>query len=130
MRVLVAEDEEDIRRLVALGLKRGDGWQVLLAADGEECLTLAQRERPDLILLDVVMPALDGFETCRRLKADVTTRDIPIIFLTASTQEHEMQRGLGLGAIGYLSKPFDPVQLRQQVLDLLARAGRVRSASG
>ncbi|MEE8200932.1 MAG: response regulator [Candidatus Acidoferrales bacterium] len=130
MKVLLAEDEEDIRRLAVLGLKQGSDWQILEAADGEECLQLAYQEHPDLVLLDAMMPKLDGFQVCQRLKTSAATRDIPIIFLTASVQEWETQRGLALGAIGYLYKPFDPLQLRQQVLDLLAQAGRVPSSSG
>ncbi|MDA2912348.1 response regulator [Acidobacteriia bacterium AH_259_A11_L15] len=130
MKVLLAEDEEDIRRLAVMGLKRGSDWQILEAADGEECLQLAHQEHPDLVLLDAMMPKLDGFQVCQRLKTTAATRDIPVIFLTASVQEWETQRGLALGAIGYLYKPFDPMQLRQQVLDLLAQAGRVPSSSG
>jgi len=130
MKILLAEDEEDIQRLATLGLKKGRDWQVLLAADGEECLALARREHPDVILLDVLMPKLDGFATCERLKADVATRNIPIIFLTASTQERDQQRGLAQGAIGYLRKPFDPLQLSQQVLDLLAQAGHRPASIG
>ena len=130
MKVLLAEDEEDIRRLASMSLGRGGEWKILEASDGEECLALARKERPDVILLDAMMPKLDGFQTCQRLKADTATKGIPVIFLTASVQEWDMQRGLALGAIGYLAKPFDPLQLRQQVLDLLAQAGRVPSASG
>jgi CheY-like chemotaxis protein len=130
MKVLLAEDEEDIQRLATLGLKKKPGWQVVVAGDGEECLALARRERPDVILLDVMMPNLDGFATCEQLKADAVTRDIPVIFLTASAQEREEQRGLAKGAIGYLRKPFDPLQLPQQVLDLLAQTGNHPASSG
>ena len=130
MKVLLAEDEEDIQRLATLGLRKRKDWQVVLAADGEECLALARSEHPDVILLDVMMPNLDGFATCEQLKADAATRDIPVIFLTASAQEREEQRGLAKGAIGYLRKPFDPLQLPQQVLDLLARAGNNPASSG
>lgn len=129
MKILLAEDEEDIQRLASMGFRKKGAWEVVLAADGEECLLLAQRERPDVILLDVLMPKLDGFATCERLKADPATRDIPVIFLTASTQRDETQRGLALGAIGYLHKPFDPVELPRQVLELLAQAGGVHSSA-
>lgn len=127
MKILLAEDEEDIQRLATLGLEHGGESQVLLASDGEECLALARLERPDVILLDVKMPKLDGFETCQRLKADAATKDIPVVFLTASAQEREMQRGLAMGAIGYLFKPFDPVRLLQEVRALLTRAERSAS---
>ncbi|NIV36288.1 MAG: response regulator [Anaerolineae bacterium] len=129
MKILLADDEEDIRRLAIMTLKRA-GDQVLEAVDGEECLTLAQRVQPDVMLLDVMMPKLDGFQVCQRLKASAATKDIPIIFLTASVQEWEKQRGLDLGAIGYLYKPFNPTQLRQQVVALLTQVGRVPSSSG
>ena len=130
MKVLLAEDEEDIQRLATLGLRKRKDWQVVLAGDGVECLDLARREHPDVILLDVMMPNLDGFATCERLKADSATCDIPVIFLTASAQEREEQQGLAKGAIGYLRKPFDPLQLPQQVLDLLARTGNNPASSG
>lgn len=129
MKILLAEDEEDIQRLASMGFPKKGTGEVLVAADGEECLALAQRERPDVILLDVMMPKLDGFATCERLKADPATRDIPVIFLTASTQQGESQRGLALGAIGYLHKRFDPVELPRQVLELLAQAGGVHSSA-
>lgn len=122
MKILLAEDEEDIQRLASLCLTRGGDWEVTVAGDGEEALTLARRDRPDVILLDVMMPKLDGFAVCQRLKADPSTRGIPVIFLTASAQESQTKRGLAIGAIGYLHKPFDPLRLPQQVTDLLASA--------
>lgn len=122
-KVLLAEDEDDIRRLAQMSLARGGGWEILVARDGEECLALARASHPDVILLDAKMPRLDGFEACYQLKADPATSNIPIIFLTASAQEHEIQQGLAMGAIGYLTKPFDPLELRNQVLALLRRAG-------
>lgn len=130
MKILLAEDEEDIQRVASLALKRAGEWQVVLASDGEECLEMARRERPDVILLDVMMPKLDGFAVCQQLKADPALQGIPVIFLTASAQESQTQRGLAIGAIGYLHKPFDPLQLGQQVKDLLAKAERQSSSSG
>ena len=129
MKILVVEDEEDIQRLARMSLARGGQWQVVLANDGEECLAMARQEQPDVILLDYIMPRLDGFRTCQQLKADPVTRHIPVIFLSASVQEHERERGLALGAIGYLLKPFDPLQLPQQILDLLAQAGSASPVS-
>jgi CheY-like chemotaxis protein len=123
MKILLAEDEEDIQRLASMCLQRGGNWEVTLAGDGEEALALARQEQPDVILLDVMMPKLDGFTVCQRLKADPSTQGIPVIFLTASAQEKQTQRGLAIGAIGYLHKPFDPLKLPQQVLDLLGKAG-------
>jgi CheY-like chemotaxis protein len=78
--------------------------------------------RPDLILLDVTMPRLDGYETCRRLKADSQTRCIPVIFLTAKAQRGEKEIGLRAGALGYLTKPFDPLTLRAQILGILEKS--------
>lgn len=130
MKILLAEDEEDIQRVASMSLKRGGEWEVLLAGDGEECLRLAQQEHPDVILLDVMMPKLDGFAVCQRLKADAATQQIPVIFLTASTQERQMQRGLAIGAIGYLYKPFDPLTLPQQVRDLLDKPEPGASTAG
>jgi CheY-like chemotaxis protein len=129
MKILLAEDEEDIQRLASMCLRRGGEWEVTLAGDGEEALALAREDRPDVILLDVMMPKLDGFAVCQRLKADPATRNIHVIFLTASAQEAQTQRGLAMGAIGYLHKPFDPLKLPQQVIDLVTKANAA-SASG
>lgn len=123
MKILLAEDEDDIRRLATMSLARGGAWEILEARDGEECVALARSAQPDLILLDAKMPRLDGFEVCAQLKDDPATARIPIIFLTASAQEHEIHRGLEMGAIGYLTKPFDPLELRAQVVRLLRQAG-------
>jgi CheY-like chemotaxis protein len=129
MKILLAEDEEDIQRLASMCLRRGGEWEVTLAGDGEEALALAREDRPDVILLDVMMPKLDGFAVCQRLKADPATRNIHVIFLTASAQEAQTQRGLAMGAIGYLHKPFDSLKLPQQVIDLVTKANAA-SASG
>lgn len=128
-KILLAEDEDDIRRLAQMSLSRGGQWEILVAQDGEECVSLARTEHPDVILLDAKMPRLDGFEACERLKADPATTKIPIIFLTASAQEHEIHRGLTMGAVGYLTKPFDPLRLRSQVVELLRQAGLVQDSS-
>src|ERR1041384_6365358 len=101
-KVLLAEDEEDIRQVAQISLQFRGGWEVALAHDGLDCLAQAARERPDLILLDCMMPNLDGYETCRRLKLDPALREVPVIFLTAKSQESEVRKGLSLGAIGYL----------------------------
>lgn len=122
-KILLVEDDPDIQKVVRMSLRLRGVKDILVAEDGEECLAVVGGLNPDVILLDVMMPKLDGYETCKRLKANPATRDIPVIFLTASAQEREEQRGLAKGAIGYLRKPFDPLQLPQQVLDLLARTG-------
>jgi two-component system phosphate regulon response regulator PhoB len=116
--LLLAEDDHDIQLVAGLALRRA-GFDVAVAANGAEALARVARERPDVILLDWMMPQVDGLETCTRLKADPATRDIPVIFLTARSQESEIQQGLRLGAIGYITKPFDALDLGRQVHQLL-----------
>jgi DNA-binding response OmpR family regulator len=118
--VLVADDDRDILGLVSFRLERG-GYTVILAHDGEEALALALKELPDLAVLDVMMPKLDGFELVRRLRADETTSRMPIILLTAKTQEADVQQGFDAGADDYLRKPFSPDELRARVHALLGR---------
>jgi CheY-like chemotaxis protein len=118
-KILLAEDEEDIRKVAQISLQFRGGWTVNLACDGEECLAKAAQERPDLILLDCMMPKLDGYETCRRLKQDPALREIPVIFLTAKSQESEVRKGLALGAVGYLIKPFNPMSLAAEIREIL-----------
>jgi DNA-binding response OmpR family regulator len=118
-KVLLVEDEEDIRKVAQISLQFRGGWQVAVAGDGEEGLAQAERELPDLILLDCMMPKLDGYETCRRLKANPALRHIPIIFLTARAQESEVRKGLALGALGYLVKPFNPMSLAAEIRQIV-----------
>jgi len=118
-KVLLAEDEEDIRKVAQMSLQFRSGWKVALASNGEECLAKATEDPPDLILLDCMMPKLDGYETCRRLKASPALREIPVIFLTAKSQESEMRKGLELGAAGYLIKPFNPMSLAAEIRKIL-----------
>ena len=118
-KVLLAEDEEDIRKVAQMSLQFRSGWKVTLASNGEECLARAAEDPPDLILLDCMMPKLDGYETCRRLKLDPSLRDIPVIFLTAKAQETEVKKGLALGAVGYLIKPFNPMSLAAEISQIL-----------
>jgi CheY-like chemotaxis protein len=118
-KVLLAEDEEDIRKVAQMSLQFRSGWKVSLASNGEECLAQAAEDPPDLILLDCMMPKLDGYETCRRLKQDPSLRHIPVIFLTAKAQETEVKKGLSLGAVGYLIKPFNPMSLASEISQIL-----------
>lgn len=118
-RLLLAEDDPDIQKVVRMSLRVRGVTDVLLADNGEECLRLVKEKRPDVILLDVMMPRMDGYETCRRLKNDPETKDIPVIFLTAKAQHFEMKRGLEAGALGYLIKPFDPMTLHDQIVAVL-----------
>ena len=120
-KVLVVEDEVDIQKVIRMSLKSRGVDDVVVAGNGEECLAVVNQVRPDLILLDVSMPKLDGYQTCRMLKANPETRSIPVIFLTARVQKHEEQRGTDVGALGYISKPFDPMTLHDQILAILVK---------
>jgi CheY-like chemotaxis protein len=118
-RILVVENELDIQKVIRMSLKSRGVPEVLVANDGEECLAMVRRVKPDLILLDISMPKLDGFETCRRLKSDPETSPIPVIFLTARTQRSDEETGMEAGASGFLTKPFDPMTLHEQILAIL-----------
>jgi signal transduction histidine kinase len=103
--ILLVDDTPTNLKVLAEALQ-GQGWKTLMAADGESAIEQVAYRRPDLILLDVMMPGIDGFETCRRLKADLATQDIPIIFMTALSDTLDKVRGLELGAVDYITKPF------------------------
>ncbi|MCU0249932.1 MAG: response regulator [Vicinamibacterales bacterium] len=120
MKVLLAEDEPDVQLIARLSLKKA-GFNVVTVSSGIEVLERVTEERPDAILLDWMMPDMDGYETCKRLKADPATASIPVIFLTARVQEAEVARAMALGAVGCIGKPFDALALGRQVLDLLER---------
>ena len=117
--ILVVEDELDIQKLIKMSLRLQGVKEVSVASDGEECLEVVKQTKPELILLDVSMPKLDGYETCRILKANPDTRGIPVIFLSAKTQADEQEMGMRAGAQGYLSKPFDPTTLYSKILEIL-----------
>lgn len=120
MKILIAEDSTTVRRLVAARL-RADGYEVIEAADGEEAVELAQRELPDLFILDKVMPKLDGFEVVRALRENPETRAAPIVMLTERTSEEDVLGGLQLGVEEYMPKPFSPHELSARVRRALAR---------
>ncbi|OFX07766.1 MAG: two-component system response regulator [Chloroflexi bacterium RIFOXYC12_FULL_59_14] len=122
-KILIAEDERDIRDLVAFTL-RFAGYEVAAAANGEEAVSMAAKENPDLILMDVRMPRMTGYDACRILKANPEMKDIPIVFLSAKGQESEIQTGLEVGAEEYLLKPFAPDQLTERVKAILAKFGK------
>ncbi len=119
-RVLVAEDDPDIRRLIAFSLEFA-GFKVIQVQDGEDAVKVALEERPDIILLDVRMPRMNGYEACEKLKANQATKRIPIVFLSARGQETEIKYGLGLGAEEYILKPFAPDELYRRVAAILDR---------
>jgi DNA-binding response OmpR family regulator len=118
--ILAADDDPDIRELVAFRLERS-GYTVLQAADGEEALALALEHTPDLAVLDVMMPKMDGFEVVRRLRAEEATKRMPIIMLTARAQDSDVEEGFDAGADDYLRKPFSPQELRARVQAILGR---------
>ncbi|HKE74385.1 MAG TPA: response regulator [Acidimicrobiales bacterium] len=118
--VLAADDDPDVLELVTFRLERS-GYTVLQAHDGEEAWTLVRDARPDLAVLDVMMPKLDGFELTRRIRADEATRRMPVILLTARAQDPDVQQGFDAGADDYLRKPFSPGELRARVQAILGR---------
>jgi DNA-binding response OmpR family regulator len=122
-RVLVIDDEPPIRLLCRVNLE-AEGMQVLEAADGIGGVALARAEGPDVILLDVMMPGLDGWRVAEELLDDDRTQSIPIIFLTARAELRDRARGLDLGGVDYVTKPFNPVDLAPLIRDLLERVGR------
>jgi len=120
-KILIAEDERDIRDLITFTLRFG-GYEVLAASNGEEAVAMAKQEIPDLILLDVRMPRMTGYEACAAIKAVQRLKDIPVIFLSAKGQESEIQAGLQVGAAEYLLKPFAPDQLITRIKSVLSKA--------
>jgi len=118
--VLAADDDEDILELITFRLERS-GYTVIQARDGEEALRLAIEAKPDMAVLDVMMPKLDGFELTRRLRAEPVTSRMPIILLTARAQDSDVQEGFEAGADDYIRKPFSPQELRARVQAILGR---------
>ena len=122
-RILIAEDEPDIRELVAFTL-RFAGHEVTTTVNGEEALQQASHLIPDIIIMDVRMPRMTGYEACRLMKADHNLKDIPVMFLSAKGQDSEIQAGLDVGAEEYLLKPFAPDQLAERIKAILAKFGK------
>ena len=114
-RILIVDDEDDIREVAQMSLEMVAGWEVIPAGSGEEGIRLAAQHQPDAILLDVMMPGMDGPATAARLGEDPATARIPIILLTAKVQPADRRRFEGLGVAGVLAKPFDPMELARQV---------------
>ena len=122
-RVLVIDDEEPIRLLCRVNLEAAE-IDVSEAEDGKSGLEAARAERPDVILLDVMMPGMDGWQVFEQLLQDETTAQIPIVFLTARAELRDQARGLELGGVDYVTKPFNPLQLAPLIEDLLERVER------
>ena len=121
--VLLVDDERSIRTICRVNLE-GDGLAVTEAADGVEALEHVAQERPSLVLLDVMMPSVDGWRVAEQLAADEETREIPVIFLSARAAHEDRLRAQELGAVGYVVKPFDPLELAGIVRDVLERVAR------
>jgi len=121
-KVLIVEDEKDIRQLVIYTLQYA-GYQVIAAVNGEEAVALTQQEQPDLILMDVRMPRMDGYQAAQLIKNDEITRHIPIVFLSAKGQESEVEHGFEVGAEDYMIKPFSPTELIDRIRSVLEDIG-------
>jgi CheY-like chemotaxis protein len=121
--VLIVDDERAIRTICRVNLE-ADGFEALEAVDGAEALEEVKRRRPSLVLLDVMMPGVDGWGVAERLAGDAETRDIPVVFLSARAAPEDRVRAQALGAVGYVVKPFDPLRLAGLVRDVLERVAR------
>lgn len=119
MKILLAEDDPSVQAIALLALTRVGKHEVRAVSNGKEALAAVASESFDLILLDVMMPIMDGFEACKLLKAEPATKDVPVIFLTAKAQVYEVQHGISVGAVGYILKPFDPMTLHKQIEEVL-----------
>lgn len=117
--ILIVDDENDIREVGQLALEVASDWRVIAASSGAEGIEQARTERPDAILLDVMMPGMDGPTTLANLRDDPQTREIPVIFLTAKVRTSDRTNLLSLGAVAVLAKPFDPMSLADQVSEAL-----------
>ncbi|HEY9678934.1 MAG TPA: response regulator [Drouetiella sp.] len=117
--VLLVDDDPNIRKIAEISLSKVGKWRVSLASSGREALDMAVNERPDVILLDVMMPELDGPSTLKCLRHNCAVANIPVIFVTAKVQNHEMAKYAQMGAMGVIVKPFDPMLLPKQVMDII-----------
>lgn len=120
--ILVAEDERDIRELIALTLSFA-GHQVTQASNGAEAVDLAPQVKPDLIMMDVRMPRMTGYEACRAIKANESLKHIPVVILSAKGQDEEIETGIDAGATAYILKPFAPDELTNRIAEILTQTG-------
>ncbi len=118
-RVLIIDDEDDIREVAALSLEATAGWEILTASSGREGIKVAAAEKPDAILMDVMMPEMDGPTTFRQMQLNPEVQGIPVVLLTAKVQGVDQRRFAGLGVAAILFKPFDPLTLASQISDVL-----------
>ncbi|MEI5674081.1 MULTISPECIES: response regulator [unclassified Nocardioides] len=122
-RVLVVDDDDSIREITQIALEVVGGWEVLSANGGAPALALAREHHPDAVLLDVMMPEMDGPTTFAHLRADAATSDIPVILLTAKVQVGDRQAWSDIDVVGVIAKPFDPMTLHSQVAEMLGWVG-------
>jgi|694.fasta_scaffold119317_4 CheY-like chemotaxis protein len=127
MKILIIDDEDDVRDIASMCLGLIDGEQVLTASGGAEGLELAEQHAPDVILLDLMMPVMDGTETIQKLRANPKTANIPVIFLTVKNIQSEVDRLMHLGALAVMRKPFEPTTLGSQINEIV-KASRGSSA--
>jgi DNA-binding response OmpR family regulator len=120
-KILIAEDERDIRELIEFTLTTLAGHQIIKASNGAEALELAPKVLPDLIMMDVRMPRMTGYEACREMKKIDSLKNTPVVFLSAKGQESEIDTGLDAGAYDYILKPFAPMELAQRVAEILQK---------
>ena len=119
-RILLIEDEAELSRAIKIRLEAG-GFEAISAMDGEEGLEMARKEKPDLIVLDLILPSMSGFDVCRKLKVDKEYKDIPIIVLTAKFQPNDIRFGIAMGADAYITKPYESRELLAKIGELLAK---------
>ena len=120
-KILLADDEDDVKIVLKMFLET-KGYTVCTAFDGLDAIEQARQEKPDAILLDVMMPLIDGFEVCKKLKADPATARIPVVMLSAASHSESVQKGLNAGAVEYMIKPFEPEQLEQLLASLVNKS--------
>lgn len=118
-KILIVNDHPEVVELVRFSLE-GEDYQIVAASDGEEALKKAREENPDLVLLDVIMPKMNGFEVCRNLKQDPQTKEIPVVMLTAMGRQVDKEKGKQVGARDYITKPFTPSALLTKIEEILA----------
>ena len=128
-KILVVDDEIYIVHILDFSLGM-EGYEVLTALDGEQALEKARAEHPDLIVLDIMMPKLDGYETCKRLKADADTKDVPVILLSAKGRNVDQKVGFEVGADDYITKPFSPRKLVERINAILGQTSSERAQAG
>jgi DNA-binding response OmpR family regulator len=119
-KIMVVDDEPDIVKLVKISLEMAN-YEVIEAFSGKEALEKAKDVVPALFLLDIMMPDLNGYEVCKRLKADERTKSVPVVMLTAKGQKGDAEQGMKAGAVDYIIKPFDPIELGEQIAEVLRR---------